>query len=523
MTSGKLCQWLKVAVVTIGLAFVDGLLAQTWPVRAMLDKVSSSQIQLRDKSGGTENISRAWVQRVADVSDRLASAYGLPVPRLYIEKGAGLNAYVTQDKDGPLMVMSIDMLKLVGNDDDLMASVIGHELGHLKAEHTTKGRDAQAAISLIGTFAGLLLDLDQAKKGVNTQGLGQQVGSIGSGLVNAKYNRDQEREADDLGIKNMAAAGFNPEAPARMWQMMAAQTGGGSGLWMSSHPSHEERYQTLQAMASSLTPVYAAARQTNPVASADPPLVFGQYIDSYPTPVFRSFGPTDAEKKLDSPNAYMRALSAHREKRYEEANAAFQEAAGLGDERGLFALGDYAQQGRGQQVDLYRSKQYYEASAAKGFSPAIAALGQMALEGKGGPKDMAEAARLLTIAHNRNVPRASAYLGVMYVRGDQVEKNLVTARKLFEKSAVAGDMMGKIFLAVALRDGVGGPVESQKSFALLKTAAEAKNPTAIYQLGVSYERGAGVEADKNMAIAAYREAAGAGNTTAAQRLKALGQ
>lgn len=454
----------------------------------------------------------------------MAPVYGLPVPSLYVEKLGGPNASVGRGQNGIVMKISTEMLKLVGDDDDLMASVIGHELGHVKAEHLTKGRDAQSAISLIGTFAGLLLDLDQAKKGVNTQGLGQQLEALGSGLVVAKYSRDQEREADELGIKNMATAGFNTQAPARMWQLMAAQTAGASGVWMSSHPSHAERYQTLQAMASSLAPVYAAAK---PSGSSTPPaataVALAQYNDPYPAATYESFEPTDAEKAFETPNAYRRGMAAHREKRYEDAYSAFQEAAALGDGRALCILGDYAQQGRAQPIDLAKGKELYVASANKGLSYAIYSLGQMALEGKGGVKDTAEAARLLTIAHNRNVARASAMLGLMYSRGDYVEKNLTTARQLVEASANAGDMVGKAFFAVALRDGFGGPVDQPKAIFLLKSAAETNYPFANYQMGVTYERGLGVTADKDKAIASYQQAAAAGNAAAVQRLKALGQ
>jgi TPR repeat protein/Zn-dependent protease with chaperone function len=495
--------------------------AQIWPARAMLEKVSSPYVQLRDKDGGIEKVSRAWVQRFADVSDRMASVYSLPVPSLYVDKQNGPNANVRRSENGVVMRISTDMLKLVGDDDDLMASVISHELGHVKAEHLTKGRDTQTAISLMGQFAGLLVDLNQAKKGVNTQGLGMQLGSAGSGLVNAKYNRDQEREADDLGIKNMAAAGFNPEAPARMWQLMAAQTAGGSGVWMSSHPSHAERQQTLRAMASSLAPIYAAARPIAP--SASPVQMLAVYTDPYPAATYKSFEVTEIEKKLETPNAYVRGLSAHKDKRFDDAFSLFKEAADTGDGRALCILGDYAQQGKGQAIDLAKSKEYYEASAQKGFSYALVALGQMALDGKGGTKDTAEAARLLTIAHNRNVPRASALLGLMYSRGDYVERNLNTSRQLVEKSAQAGDLLGKTLFAVALRDGIGGSMDQSAAFSMLKSASERSYPLAAYQLGLTYEKGAGTPADKEKAIEAYRQAANAGNYAAIQRLKALGQ
>lgn len=524
MRSRMIWRWLTGMLVIASLGLPISSHAQVWPVRAMLDKVSSPYIQLRDKDGGSERVSRAWVQRFADVSDRLAPVFGLPVPILFIEKLGSPNASVSQGQNGIVMRMSTEMLKLVGDEDDLMASVVAHELGHVKAEHLTRGRDTQSAISLIGTFAGLIIDIDQARKGVNTQGLGQQIGNMGSGLVNAKYSRDQEREADDLGIKNMAAAGFNPTAPARMWQLMAAQSAGGSGLWMSSHPSHSERFQTLQVMASSLAPVYAAAKPSgssgSPALSA---IVLAEYRDPFPTASYKSFEPTDIEKQLGIPNAYVRGLRAHREKRFEDANHLLKEAAETGDGRALCILGDSAQYGRGQAIDLVKSKEYYAASASTGFSYAIFSLGLMALEGKGGVKDTAEAARLLTIAHNRNVARASAVLGVMYSMGDYVNKNLATARQLIETSADAGDMVGKTFLGVALRDGLGGPVDQPRAISLLQSAAATNYPFANYQLGVTYERGLGVTADKDKAIASYQQAAAAGNTAAAQRLKALGQ
>ena len=198
------------------------------------------------------------------------------------------------------------------------------------------------------------------------------------------------------------------------------------------------------------------------------------------------------------------------------------EAADLGDERALCILGDYAQYGRAQPIDLEKARNYYGASANKGFGYGIFSLGQMFFEGKGITKDLAEAARLITIAHNRNVPRATAYLGLMYSQGSYVEKDLGTARQLVEKSAVSGDLVGRTFYGVALRDGLGGPSDQPRSFALLQLAADTNYPFANYQLGISYERGAGTAVDKEKAIAAYRKAASGGVAAATQRLKVLG-
>jgi Zn-dependent protease with chaperone function len=237
--------------------------AQQWPVQAMLDNTSSEYIRLKDKDQNEiDRVKRDWLVRTQTITSRLANAYDLPVPRTVITKDASPNAFAGLDKNGqPIMGVNTEMLRLVGDDDDMLAAVIGHELGHLKAEHSTKGQQRSNVVGLIGLLAGVFIDVNQAKRGVDTGGLGTQLGAAGAGLVNAKFSRDQEREADDLGIDRMARAGYNPSAAPRMWEVMAQGTGGGSGLWMSTHPSHAERYQALTASATQLQPVYLAAVQ----------------------------------------------------------------------------------------------------------------------------------------------------------------------------------------------------------------------------------------------------------------------
>ena len=235
--------------------------AQYWPVQGLLN-VSSPSIRLLKGTEEIDRVNKEWVRRMSDVSERIAAAYGISTPKLLITKQSGPNAFVTLDKDKqPVMVMNTEMLKLVGDDDDLMATVIGHEIGHLYGEHLTKGRETSAVVGFLGALAGLLVDVNQAQKGVDTGGLGMQLGGVGASLVNAKFSRDQEREADELGLTRMARASFNPTAAPRLWAIMEAQGGGGSGLWMSSHPSNSERQAILTASAKSQETTYLASRR----------------------------------------------------------------------------------------------------------------------------------------------------------------------------------------------------------------------------------------------------------------------
>ncbi|MES2947605.1 MAG: M48 family metalloprotease [Pseudomonadota bacterium] len=244
--------------------------AEYWPVQGLLN-VSSPTIPLLKGSEEVDQVNRVWVQRMNDVSDRMAVVYGISTPKLLITKQSGPNAFVTMDKDKqPVLVMNTDMLRLVGDDDDLMAAVIGHEIGHLHGKHLTRGRAKAAVVGFLGALAGLIVDISQAKKGVDTGGLGAKLGGAGAQLVNAKFSRDQEREADDLGVARMASAGFNPAAAPRLWELMERQGGGGSGLWMSTHPSSSERHGTLTASAQTLQSTYLAnAKQAGPSAPSE--------------------------------------------------------------------------------------------------------------------------------------------------------------------------------------------------------------------------------------------------------------
>lgn len=256
---------LSVALLTLS----TSVCAQLWLVNGLLTKTTGPSIRLMKDGSEVDHVKREWVVRFDEVSGRLANSYGLPKPNLFITKQNGPNAYVSYSKNNePLMVVNTEMLRLAGDDDDLMATVIGHEYGHLKAGHLTAGRDKAAVVGLIGILAGLAVDINQAKQGKDTGGLGMALGQVGAGLVTAKFSRDQEREADDLGVERMARAGYDPYAAPRLWALMDSQAGGGSGLWMSSHPSSTERHSTLQVAAGRLNPVYLASRQGGTVLTA---------------------------------------------------------------------------------------------------------------------------------------------------------------------------------------------------------------------------------------------------------------
>jgi len=129
----------------------------------------------------------------------------------------------------------------VAQNQDQLATVIGHEVAHVVAQHANERVStafaAQTGLELAQAISG-------APGGEQSQllallGLGAQVGIL------LPYGREQEREADLIGLDLMAAAGFDPRESIALWQNMAKAGGGQPPEFLSTHPSHGTRMQDL--------------------------------------------------------------------------------------------------------------------------------------------------------------------------------------------------------------------------------------------------------------------------------------
>ncbi|MEW4468244.1 M48 family metalloprotease [Parasphingorhabdus sp. JC815] len=135
------------------------------------------------------------------------------------------------------------------NDEAEMAGVLGHEVGHVAARHSEKRQKTATRNSILGVLgqigaAVLLGDTALGK-------LGQEIFGTGSQLLTLQYSRSQEYEADDLGIRYLASAGYAPDALSTMLESLAAQSAidarvagrdaRGVPEWASTHPNPAER------------------------------------------------------------------------------------------------------------------------------------------------------------------------------------------------------------------------------------------------------------------------------------------
>ncbi|GAA6183425.1 MULTISPECIES: M48 family metallopeptidase [Aliiglaciecola] len=136
------------------------------------------------------------------------------------------------------------LLKVAQNQDQL-AAVIGHEVGHVIAEH---GNERMSNSALIGIGLEATNQILNAKQVANSNmimagiGLGVQVG------VQLPFSRTHETEADLIGLELMARAGFDPTQSVELWKNMdKASDGQRTSEFMSTHPSPTTRIETLTA------------------------------------------------------------------------------------------------------------------------------------------------------------------------------------------------------------------------------------------------------------------------------------
>ncbi|EJG0102005.1 M48 family metallopeptidase [Vibrio parahaemolyticus] len=136
------------------------------------------------------------------------------------------------------------LLKVAKNQDQL-ATVIGHEVAHVLAEHSnerlSQSQLANAGLSLANVAIGASEYKQYQQLTMAALGVGVQYGVI------LPYGRTQESEADIVGLEYMAKAGFNPNQSVDLWKNMSAASGGAQPPeFFSTHPSHSTRIKDLQ-------------------------------------------------------------------------------------------------------------------------------------------------------------------------------------------------------------------------------------------------------------------------------------
>lgn len=175
---------------------------------------------------------RDWEVRV--FKDDSANAFALPGGKIGVHTGL-LQVATTQSQ---------------------LAAVIGHEIGHVLAQHSNERMSTtfatNAGLQIVGALAGA--DSQGKQLAMAALGLGAQFGVL------LPFSRTQESESDQIGLELTAKAGFDPTEAVTLWENMMRSQGDGPPEFLSTHPSGPSRIEQLQRLMPDAMKLYQQAR-----------------------------------------------------------------------------------------------------------------------------------------------------------------------------------------------------------------------------------------------------------------------
>jgi predicted Zn-dependent protease len=205
-------------------------------------------------------------QRVQAIGKRIETAARARYPRManqmewtwtVVDDPKTVNAWMVPGGRAAVYTGMIDFAR----SDDELAVVMGHEACHAIARHGTervsRGVLVGAGVQTVGAATG---------NGAAAQG----AATAATLLVELPHSRDQEIEADEMGLLTAAQAGYDPRTAIDLWRRMQSQNGG-SIEFLSTHPSESTRIERLQALMPQASAIWQRARAGAPATTSVEP------------------------------------------------------------------------------------------------------------------------------------------------------------------------------------------------------------------------------------------------------------
>lgn len=186
-----------------------------------------------------------YVNVLGDSIANLADSRGLDY-HFYVVNAAEINAFAVP---GGFVYVNRGLIDRTQNLSQL-AGVLGHEIGHVVRRHSVKQME-KAQGANIGVVLGCTL------LNVCNSGAAQAAINIGGSALFAKFSRDDEREADAEGVKNVIRAGISPQGIPDMFRILIAERKSNPGAvegWFATHPGEEERVAETEALIAKYDP-----------------------------------------------------------------------------------------------------------------------------------------------------------------------------------------------------------------------------------------------------------------------------
>lgn len=207
-----------------------------------LARLDQSVILLRNSQGIHGSVATRLLQRILETGEKIVRATGDgPQPEFVIVASGTVNAFAYVNDAQPTIALSLGMIRLLASDEDAWAALLGHELAHLRLDHIRTVKDRREKAEITSTVAGAMLSV-----------IGLPFASIAAdattALADRAYSRDDEREADRVGLQYMRQAGFADAGAIRLQQHLLSTGSSAPIPFLSSHPGGEERIERLRQL-----------------------------------------------------------------------------------------------------------------------------------------------------------------------------------------------------------------------------------------------------------------------------------
>lgn len=217
---------------------------------------SADRIRLQEQNGKFyAEVKRSSIRRFIAAKERIESSAGPIRATYFIDAEEKPNAFATYSNGQPMIAINVGMLRLLDEDEEAYAALVGHELAHLYLKHPEKYAERNGLKQVGSALLGFAL-------GYAGVPAGGTIADVATTAISTVYSRDDERDSDELGMKFMLQAGFDPYGAVRMQEKLAS-AGGISIPFLSSHPSGDERVANMRKLAD----VVQASRSGSQVAA----------------------------------------------------------------------------------------------------------------------------------------------------------------------------------------------------------------------------------------------------------------
>lgn len=195
--------------------------------------------RLKPHADSLNNTGVKFDWRMAVIRENTENAWAMPGGKMAFYTGLAENYKLTESE---------------------IAAIVGHEMAHALLEHSKKQAGA-------GVLSGMAVQLGAAAVQAST-GYNADLVNLGASVLHEygldkPYSRHHEYEADALGMKIMAMAGYNPADAINVWKKMNTKSGGGSkvGSILSTHPNNDSRIKAMEKLLPENQAIYENARR----------------------------------------------------------------------------------------------------------------------------------------------------------------------------------------------------------------------------------------------------------------------